>query len=213
MKFRFLPAVFILLFMSACNGTFSVGLENSPTVPVSQVPVVTETLAPSNPVPPTNTQPEATATLAPSNTPVPAATASLAPSNTPVPLATNTAGPNPILPNYIDDRSTPSQVIVSLYNAINRKEYLRAYNYWNNPSSTQGSFAAFANGYQNTASVSLVFGQITGDARCRAILFHRPGHFKSHSQGWHACQLCRLLYRAPGSAGKLRRTSLCSHGH
>ncbi len=31
---------------------------------------------------------------------------------------------------YLDDRSTPIQVLKSYYNAINRQEYVRAYSYW-----------------------------------------------------------------------------------
>ena len=98
----------------------------------------------------------------------PVATATLAPSDTPVPVA------NPVSANYIDDRSTPSQVIVSYYNAINRQEYLRAYNYWTNPSTSLGSITSFANGYIDTASVDLVFGQITGDAGMSQVYYTIP---------------------------------------
>jgi hypothetical protein len=82
---------------------------------------------------------------------------------------------------YVDDRSTPSQVIVSLYNAINRKEYLRAYSYWNDPASTLGSFSSYANGYQDTASVDLVFGQITGDPGMSQVYYTIPVILKATS--------------------------------
>jgi hypothetical protein len=65
---------------------------------------------------------------------------------------------------YIDDRSTPWEVVVSLFNAISRKEYLRAYNYWSNPSDTLGAFEAYAAGYADTDRVDLTFGQIASDA-------------------------------------------------
>ena len=77
------------------------------------------------------------------------------------------AGPAPVVvpasSNYIDDRSTPSQVIVSLYNAISRHEYVRAYSYWGDPAGSLGPYDAYAAGYSDTASVDLVFGQIYGD--------------------------------------------------
>jgi hypothetical protein len=182
MKFHTLPAFLIFLFITACNGTFKIGLENLPTNTSTQAPVFTETRSPSIPSLPTDTQKATSATFAPSNTPAPAAMATLAPSKTPVPLDTFSAAPTSMVPNYIDDRSTPSQVVVSLYSAINRQEYLRAYNYWNNPSTSQASFTAFANGYQNTASVDLVFGQISGDAGAGQLYYTVPVILKTTSK-------------------------------
>jgi len=116
MKFRTFSAVLVLLLMTACNGTIAVGLETATGTP--QAPAITATQPAVNPVQPTDTSPVPTIAAVPSNTPAPATTATPAPSNTPVPVVINTAVPNPVMPNYIDDRSTPSQVIVSLYNAI-----------------------------------------------------------------------------------------------
>ena len=156
---------------------FACSLTNTTTSPV----LPTETI--SNPIavtliPATSTD---SATKTPENTAmptatVPAATATLTPSATSAPAATDTAAPvqNPASGNYIDDRSTPSQVIVSLYNAINRQEYLRAYNYWMNPATSLDSFTAYANGYQDTAAVVLVFGQITGDAGMSQVYYTIP---------------------------------------
>jgi hypothetical protein len=110
-----------------------------------------------------------------------------------------------MVPNYIDDRSTPSQVIVSLYNAINRQEYLRAYNYWINPSTSQGSFTTFANGYKNTASVDLVFGQITGDAGAGQLYYTVPVILKTTSKdGTHAnFAACYIVHEAqPANFGE-----------
>lgn len=58
---------------------------------------------------------------------------------------------------YLDDRSTPTGLIASYFNAVNRGEYLRAYSYLKNP---EQSFDDFAAGYADTASVSIEFGQI-----------------------------------------------------
>ncbi len=203
MKFRTFSAVLVLLLMTACNGTIAVGLETATVTP--QAPAITATQPTVNPVQLTDTLPVPTIAAVPSNTPAPAATSTPAPSNTPVPVVINTAVPNPVLPNYIDDRSTPSQVIVSLYNAINRQEYLRAYNYWSNPSTSQGSFNSFANGYANTASVSLVFGQITGDAGAGQLYYTVPVILKSTAKnGTHSnFAACYVVHQAqPANFGE-----------
>ena len=64
---------------------------------------------------------------------------------------------------YIDDRSEPVAVVRSLFNAINRHEYLRAYSYWETGSSV-GAFSAFEAGYADTASVALTTGTATSDS-------------------------------------------------
>lgn len=205
MKFCTLPAILILLFSTACSATFNVGLENSSSTTTPMASVAMNTNSPSNPSLPADTLPAITATLSPSNTPAPVPTATLTPSNTPIPVAIKTAAPNPIIPNYVDDRSTPSQVIISLYNAINRQEYLRAYNYWANPSTSQGSFSNFANGYMDTASVSLVFGQITGDAGAGQLYYTVPVILKTASKdGTHAnYAACYIVHQAqPANFGE-----------
>jgi hypothetical protein len=64
---------------------------------------------------------------------------------------------------YIDDRSDPAAVLRSLFNAINRHEYLRAYSYWKEGSGV-GAFEDFEAGYAGTATVALETGEVTGDA-------------------------------------------------
>ena len=167
----------IALALFGCNLTNTVALPAPATV--TGVPTVVDTAAATpadtaaaTPAETAAATPAETATNTPVNTAVPtatlpAATATLAPSATAAPAPTNTTAPvnNPAASSkYIDDRSTPTQVIVSLYNAINRQEYLRAYNYWTNPSGSLGSFTAYAAGYQGTAAVTVVFGQVFGDA-------------------------------------------------
>jgi hypothetical protein len=77
---------------------------------------------------------------------------------------------------YLDDRSTPTGLIRSLFNAINRKEYLRAYSYWENAgtSSNVAPFAQFEEGYQETASVDVTMGVIGGDAGAGQIYYTVP---------------------------------------
>ena len=170
-----------VLFLTACNGEIKIGIENTSTPIATLIPTNTDTPLPTNTPFPTFTPAAATATeaLAPSDTPLPPAT--LAPNPTTAPATTNTSAPIPNPPNYIDDRSTPSQIIVSLYNAINRQEYARAYDYWINPSTSLGNFSTYANGYHDTASVDLAFGQITGDAGAGQMYFTVPVVLKTTS--------------------------------
>jgi len=167
MKSRILSPLLILLFITACNGTIDVGIEHSSTGTATPNPTVIDTLSPANTVLPTVTQSAPAATLS-----VP--TATLVPGNTSIPAPTITAPANPGLTNYIDDRSTPSQVIVSFYNAIDRKEYSRAYGYWADPATSLGSFNSWVNGYGDTASVKLVFGQLTGDPGMSQVYYTVP---------------------------------------
>jgi hypothetical protein len=176
---------------------FSLVLSGCATpTPVFPTVSPTETAVPPTPIPPTATQPPATATPLPTQ----------APTATTAPTATSTAAPvvNPSKDNYIDDRSTPSQVIVSYFNAINRQEYSRAYGYWRDPANSLGNFNAFVNGYQDTASVDLVFGQITGDAGAGQMYYTVPVILKAVKTNnvqanWSACYVLHMSQ--PGNFG------------
>jgi hypothetical protein len=156
--------ILLSLILAACSPAKSTTPQASPTNTASLT--ATATAAPAA----TNTAP------VPTNILVPTAAVTVVPSEAPTSPASNPPAPVPIpaSDNYKDDRSTPSQVIVSLYNAINRHEYLRAYSYWSDPSTSLGPLNAYASGYQNTASVDLVFGQITGDAGMSQVYYTIP---------------------------------------
>jgi heat shock protein HslJ len=79
---------------------------------------------------------------------------------------------------YLDDRSTPTGLIESYFNAVNRKEYLRAYSYWRDPTAAGGSFTKFEAGYQDTASVALTLGTIGGDVGAGQIFYSVPALLK-----------------------------------
>ncbi|SEO28005.1 hypothetical protein SAMN04489859_105810 [Paracoccus alcaliphilus] len=66
---------------------------------------------------------------------------------------TSAALAGPQSDHYIDDRSSPERVIISLYNAVNRQEYLRAWSYFN--PETGPPLATFTEGYTGTAQVEL----------------------------------------------------------
>jgi heat shock protein HslJ len=52
-----------------------------------------------------------------------------------------------------EDLKSPVALLASFYNAVNAKEYERAYRYWETP---PGNFEDFARGYAETASVQLI---------------------------------------------------------
>ena len=66
--------------------------------------------------------------------------------------------------NYVDNRSGAIEVVSSLINAINHKEYVRAYSYWENPAVTPGDYNSYAAGFADTQSITATFGQVTSDA-------------------------------------------------
>lgn len=63
------------------------------------------------------------------------------------------------MPVYRDDRSSPQMLVESLYNAIGRHEYLRAWSYFDE--GAVSPFDAFAAGYADTASVRVRAGEGT----------------------------------------------------
>ncbi len=75
-----------------------------------------------------------------------------------------TAGQIPFYENQTD----PVKALKSYYNAINRKEYERAYGYFNgapNPApSTAPPYSQFVQGYADTTFVTLAVGKVVSDA-------------------------------------------------
>ena len=74
---------------------------------------------------------------------------------------------------YLDDRSTPIQVLKSYYNAINRQEYVRAYSYWGQKGtgakSQPPAYQQFAAGYSNTTQVKLTTGKARGEGAAGSV--------------------------------------------
>lgn len=81
------------------------------------------------------------------------------PTLTPVPTLTPTTAPltespaPPVETPYYEDRSGPTNLLASYYNAINRQEYSRAWAYWESPPSP--SYEDFVQGFADTVSVLL----------------------------------------------------------
>ena len=66
-------------------------------------------------------------------------------------------------PAYFDNRSDAVSVLISYFNAIDRREYDRAYSYWETNSQV-GSYAAFVAGFASTQSIVVTTGQVGGSA-------------------------------------------------
>ena len=77
-------------------------------------------------------------------------------------------------PGYLDDRSTPEAVMRSLYDAVKKGEYARAYGYWEATSAQLPPFDEFQQGYADTASVDLTIGDVGGGVGAGQLFFTVP---------------------------------------
>lgn len=75
-------------------------------------------------------------------------------------------------PDYRDDRSNAAALVASLYNAIARKEFARAWSYFANPPAD--SLEAYAAGYADTASVEIRTGTAFEEGAAGSLYFLLP---------------------------------------
>lgn len=111
----------------------------------------------------------------------------------PLPLAPAIAQQGP---DYLDDRSNPRQLIRSLYNAINRREYARAYSYFSHPPSP--SFEAYEKGFADTEDVEVLTGVPFADAGAGTTHYTLPVAIRSLSSSgeykvFAGCYTVKLL--------------------
>ena len=102
--------------------------------------------------------------------------------------ATSNPTPAPVIPNsdqypYIDNRSGPVDVLTSLFNAVNRKEYDRAYSYWESGVSDLPPYDQFKAGYANTKSVQLLTGPVGGGVGAGQYYYSVPVVLVSQTTG------------------------------
>ena len=71
-------------------------------------------------------------------------------------------------PPFLDDRSDPAAIVASLYDALNRHEYARAWSYFGDPKPV-ASYAGFAAGYADTAALALNLGEVTTEGAAGSI--------------------------------------------
>ncbi len=140
--------------------------------------------ATASPILATTSVPLAGASKTPNSTNEP----TIAPSATPPASGTTVPGggsgslPDYSADTYLDDRSTPTGLVLSYYNAINRHEYLRAYSYWQDKTQLP-SFDQFANGYQDTASVQVSLGAMGLSVGAGQTYYTVPVLLKSETTG------------------------------
>lgn len=71
------------------------------------------------------------------------------------------------LPDYLDDRSSAPQVIASLYNALNRQEYLRGWSYFK--PDTAPDYQTFRDGYTTTSDIRLKIGKARSEGAAGSV--------------------------------------------
>jgi hypothetical protein len=103
------------------------------------------------------------------------------------------------MPDYLDDRSTPQSLVKSFYNAVDRQEYARAYTYFADGAPLP--YPAFAQGYADTASVSVLTGKAESDGAAGSTYFNLPVAIDAVSKtGTHkqfaGCYTLRLVQPA-----------------
>ena len=76
--------------------------------------------------------------------------------------------------NFLDDRSGPLETASSLLNALNRKEYVRAYGYYQNSSIYPGPYDQYASGYADTAAITAVFGTAQSRTTAGSLYYKQP---------------------------------------
>ena len=68
---------------------------------------------------------------------------------------------------YLDDRSSAETIVRSLYNAIDRREYARAWSYFDEK--PVADYQTFADGYADTASTRIELGQAMSDGAAGSV--------------------------------------------
>jgi hypothetical protein len=76
-------------------------------------------------------------------------------------------------PAYLDDRSSAEAVVRSLYNAISRHEYARAWDYFGETKPAK-DFDAFVKGYADTVDVDVRTGGVSEEGAAGSVFFSVP---------------------------------------
>jgi hypothetical protein len=98
-------------------------------------------------------------------------------------------------PPYLDDRSTAGALVQSLYNAVNRKEYARAWSYFNTPPAVD--LGTYAKGFEATESVDVMTGKSAEEGAAGSAIFTLPVVIRStqvtgQEQVFAGCYTLRL---------------------
>ena len=100
-------------------------------------------------------------------------------------------------PDYYDNRSDAAALVTSLYNAIGRKEYARAWDYFGDRKPA-ADFQAFAQGYATTEAVDVVTGAVSEEGAAGSVYYQVPVAIRArHADGTEAvfagCYLVRQV--------------------
>lgn len=74
---------------------------------------------------------------------------------------------------YMDDRSTPEKLVQSYYNAINQKQYARAFGYFSE-GFAPNNYESWMQGYAGTEAISIQFGATQPDPGAGQIYWALP---------------------------------------
>jgi hypothetical protein len=73
--------------------------------------------------------------------------------------------------NFIDNRSGPIETVSSFLNALNLKQYVRAYSYYQNPTVFPGPFGPYADGYAKTDGIKVTFGTVQDEGAAGSLYY------------------------------------------
>lgn len=74
---------------------------------------------------------------------------------------------------YIDDRSSAAAIVASLYNAVNRHEYARAWSYFGDTKPAK-DFETFVKGYDSTTQVNVITGNVAFEGAAGSTFYYVP---------------------------------------
>src|SRR5258708_39675067 len=88
--------------------------------------------------------------------------------------SSHTATAQQVINVYMDNRSTAETLIMSYMNAVNRKEFSRAYGYWQDGAAQLAPFPQFVQGSANTQSVQSTVGIVSADPGPGPVYYSAP---------------------------------------
>lgn len=97
---------------------------------------------------------------------------------------------------YLDDRSSAAGLVRSLYNAVNRKEFARAWDYYGETKPSK-DFDAFTKGYEGTERVKVATGFVTEEGAAGSVFYNVPVAIEARAAGGNeqvfaGCYVVRL---------------------
>lgn len=85
---------------------------------------------------------------------------------------------------YQDDRSSAAALVRSLYNAINRHEYARAFDYFSTPPAK--TYESYQAGFADTDQVDVLVGNVSSDGAAGSVYYSVPTAIKSRDSKGNA---------------------------